>query len=80
MILSSLASLAHARTHNNAFCCVFANSYKKNSKRRSSGHVESDSTWRDDCQILIRSTSAAYGMVPWLGIDDKIASVGGDDY
>ncbi len=35
MILSSLPSLAHARTHNNAFCCVFANSYKKNSKRRS---------------------------------------------
>jgi hypothetical protein len=29
MILSSLLSLAHARTHNNAFCCVFANSYKK---------------------------------------------------
>jgi hypothetical protein len=29
MILSSLPSLAHARTHNNAFCCVFANSYKK---------------------------------------------------
>jgi hypothetical protein len=45
MILSSSPSLAHACTHNNAFCCVFANSYKKNSKRRSSCHVESDSTW-----------------------------------
>jgi hypothetical protein len=29
MILSSSPSLAHACTHNNVFCCVFANSYKK---------------------------------------------------
>ncbi len=29
MILSSSLSLAHTRTHNNAFHCVFANSYKK---------------------------------------------------
>jgi hypothetical protein len=27
--LSSSPSLAHARTHNNAFCCVFTNSLKK---------------------------------------------------
>jgi hypothetical protein len=74
MILSSLPSLAHARTHNNALCCIFVNSYKKNSKRQSLCHVESDSTWRDDCQILIRLPSVA------LGINDKIASVGGDDY
>jgi hypothetical protein len=55
MILSSLLLLAHARTHNNAFRYVFANSYKKNSKRQLSPYVESDSTWRDDRQILIRS-------------------------
>jgi hypothetical protein len=59
MILSSSPLLAHAGTHNNAFCCVFANSYKKNSKRQLSRHDESDSTWPDDRQILIRSASMA---------------------
>ena len=32
---------------------------KKNNKRRSSRHVESDSTWRDDRQILISSMLAS---------------------
>ena len=39
-----------------AFRC-FRKQLQKNSKRRSSRHGGSDSTWRDDRQILIRSSS-----------------------
>jgi hypothetical protein len=68
-----IIAVVGSRTHpNNAFRCVFANSYRKNSKRRSSRHVEIDSTWSDDRQILIGSDSVA-----WMGSTIKSRALGG---
>jgi hypothetical protein len=51
----------------------FANSYNKDKKLRSSGHVEIDSTCPDNCQLLIGSPAR-------LGIDNKMVSIGEGDY
>jgi hypothetical protein len=73
MILSLSLLLAHAHTHNNAFCCVFANSYKKtaNGDRYAMLKV---------IQHGVMIAKYGSGRPAWLGIDDKIASIGRDDY
>ena len=49
----------HRLLQQNFFKHVTEQHDKKNKKRRSSRHVESDSTWRDDRQILISSMLAS---------------------
>jgi hypothetical protein len=73
MILSSLPSLAHARTKMMHFAVFLQTATKKTAK--------------GDCHATLKLiqhgvtiTKYWLGHAAWLGIDNKIASIGGDNY
>jgi hypothetical protein len=62
MIFSSLSSLACANAYRIFFCEQHSeNQWQKSNKWQLSRHVESDSTWCDNRQILIGPFPAAAG-------------------